>query len=116
MEDPITFDVWGTVLSPRPPEARSVLQRINPELSDKAVLQALTNAAHTNEPMLLASNLGWRALEVVRAELEHYFGAVEASQSGCGPSKVQRMKYCLVHRLYYGGIFGCHVCEGRNAP
>jgi hypothetical protein len=116
MEDPITFDIWGRLIAERRSNARAVLQRVNPELSDKAVLQALVRASNKKEPLLLASDLGWGDAQACREEMGAYFDDIKVFQHRFGPPQEARMKYCADHRLYFSGIFGCPICEGRNAP
>jgi hypothetical protein len=76
------------------------------------VLQAITRAVAGETPLLLHTDQGWLAAAVLAAPPPPGFRDVQLYQNGYGPEDRAHLQWCPMHHLYYGGIFGCHVCHG----
>lgn len=61
-------------------------------------------------PFLLAPLAGWGEASALREGPPEWAEEVSVFQAGYGPA-TDRLSFCARHRLWYGGVLGCHVCR-----
>jgi hypothetical protein len=109
MEDPIRFDVWGTILPAGRETALAVIREQGIYPSEIELRKAVVRALRMGEPIQVARALGYSAALDFLRESGHFLGELAISQEGWAPH--ERTGYCEKHRLHYGGCLGCHVCQ-----
>lgn len=115
MEDPITFDVWGRLRPGMGEVARALLHEARPGASRLSILQSIAKAP-TPDGLLIIEGIGWAAAEEWRARASEAFERIELYQSGHSPSRQAHLQLCPIHRLYFGGVLGCPVCQDFYVP
>ena len=113
MEGQITFDLWGEPAASRRTQALDFLSTNAPHLSRIDMLREYVAAISTHVPMLIAEDLDWQSLLILKARAAMAFDKVATYQSGYPPGRAE-LRECSIHLLYYGGVLGCPVCDNTH--
>ena len=79
------------------------------------VLKSVAKSTTAATPILVAEGVGWGKAQDLRMRLDAVFDGLQLLQDGYEPEDEGRMRFCNVHRLFFGGVLGCPVCDGRAA-
>jgi hypothetical protein len=116
MEDPGGFDLWARVLRGAMRQAAPLLAEWRPELTPLALHRELNRSKVNSELILIARRLTWSQAQHFRQSPPSWACDIKLFQEDYGPGDWDEpnpyRNYCAVHRYYYGGSEGCHVCSG----
>ena len=108
MEDPIRFDIYGKVDPRTRAEAVVFLKSVNVYSSEIEVRKAVSESCQKNMRIQLARSVTWSSANQFEQSC-NWANQIVFCQEGYWPDDGV---YCKRHNLYYGGVLGCHVCEG----
>ena len=109
MEDPIRFDIYGKVDPGKRDEAVVSLISVNVYPDEIEVRKAVSKSCQKNVRIQLARSATWSSANEFEQSC-NWANQIVFCQEGYWPD--DESSYCKKHNLYYGGILGCHVCEG----
>jgi len=117
MEDPITFDLWGRSDGQHREDVLKTLSRTRPESARRELVREVAASVTADHWVLIAQDMSWATVQSMKddiaADATVVFDEVCVFQCGYAPPDRSKMGRCRVHQLYYGGVLGCPVCEGR---
>lgn len=110
MEDPIRFELWGTIVAERRESALRHLrdQAIFP--TELELRKAVVRCVRDGEALRISRDLGYEAVQKLAAAVAETFNCLTYCQEGYAP--FQASGFCQKHNHHYGGCLGCHVCSG----
>jgi len=111
MEDPIQFSLWCSVLPGHINDAFTCIINSRQFLRPLEVRVLINRSLRTNCLILIKESLTWREAKGFRDSPPDWVKEVEIFQDDWTPDE-QGKQYCEIHRYYYGGCSGCHVCTG----
>ena len=109
MEDQIKFDAYAIVEPSERNEAVGSLIESSIYSSEIEVRKSVMKSCSSSSLILIAQSLSWSEINKI-VKSYTWTDIVDFYQEGYLPDKTN--SYCKNHNLYYGGIFGCHVCKG----
>lgn len=107
MEDPILFDVFGTILSDKKLEAVSSLVGAGCYPKEFEARMAVYFSMKDGSQILLANRLKHGDANNF---IDNCTWATNFTLAQEGYSPDDANNYCREHNLHYGGILGCHIC------
>lgn len=115
MEDPIRFDVWGTVRKGANEPAVQWLCGSFPWQTVLKVRISVNKSTTQSVPISIAERKSWSEIEMLRRDSPPWLQSFEVFQEGYKPSHKERLNYCSKHDFYSAGL-GCNVCKGFYLP
>lgn len=108
MEEPVLIHVWGKIISDKRQAATAIIRAHGVFPSEmelrKAVMECLREKCHIQ----LSPALGYQAALQLASAVEAVFYEVTYTQEGYGP----KSEFCHAHNFHFGGVLGCHLCNG----
>jgi len=114
MEDPIRFDVWGTIAKGAFAVAKDELQSSDPGLPRLELLKRINKSIVEHKLIRVVTGIDWSQAQELLSNRPAWLESAAVFQEGYGPEDAA-LHFCPAHNLYYGGILGCHVCRGDHA-
>jgi len=110
VEDPIRFDIWGTVIPTRREAALIAARERGGYVSEIELRKAIGASCRSKIPVRVAKSVSYSlAMDFMRHSSASLHGQA-LYQEGFTPE--DQTAYCEKHCFHFGGCLGCHVCRG----
>lgn len=109
MEEPIRFDVYAVILPELRGEAVKGLNESDIYQNEFEVRKAVMKSCSSSRHIQVARSLTWSEANQFKKRVS-WCNQFHFCQEGYWLD--DKITYCYKHNLYYGGILGCHVCNG----
>jgi hypothetical protein len=110
VEDPVSFDLWGKIVSDKRSIAIKEISSLRPTLMQIEVRILVNNSIFNDDHILVVGNKGLDFVQTFQALSIDWLEDMCLYQYGCQPQ--DKTRYCKLHKLHYGGCLGCHICTG----
>ena len=110
VEDPVSFDLWGKVVSDRRSIAIKEISSLRSTLTQIEVRIQVNNSIVNNNHVLVTEDKGLDFVQTFQTLSVDWLEDFSLYQYRCQPQ--EKTRYCKLHKLHYGGCLGCHICTG----
>ena len=110
MEAPIKFDVWAKVTPGSENEIINLVREKSTYKSELEIKKVVNLSKISNEVLLIARSQSYNEAMKLLENLRKILKDSMLCQEGWTPA--DSPNYCKKHELHYGGVLGCHICEG----
>ncbi len=114
MEDAARFDAWATFRKGNREAIASILSQYHPHADRQWLLRSCMRG-EKGELVLVARMLGANELDELCERLVPVADSLIRLDAYGDPAGRDQMAHCARHELYYGGLWGCPICEGNAA-